>query len=69
LPEALYAATRHVGAYGTLPAAYPEIFARSVRLRGHRLLGLPVVEIYHDATVDPGRPLNSTDVLIPVVRT
>jgi AraC family transcriptional regulator len=68
LPAARYAVTTHVGLYSTLTAAYREIFARSAGIRGHTLVGLPVVEIYHDATVDPARPLSSTDVMLPVTR-
>jgi AraC family transcriptional regulator len=69
LPGGWFASTTHVGPYATLPQAYPRIFERATSLRGHELVGLPVVEIYHDATVDPARPLSVTDVLLPVRRT
>lgn len=66
LPAGVFAVTTHVGPYATLPAAYPEVLARSARLRGHVLVGLPVVEVYHDATIDPSRPLSTTDLLLPL---
>ena len=67
LPAGLFAVTRHAGPYATLPSAYPEIFTRASALRGHRLVGLPVIEVYHDATIDTARPLSVTDVHLPVV--
>ncbi len=68
LPPVHYALTTHVGPYSTLTEAYPQILARSLAIRGHRLVGLPAVEIYHDATVDLARPLSVTDVLLPMLR-
>jgi AraC family transcriptional regulator len=68
LPPAFYAVTRHVGAYATLPEAYPTMFLRAAGLRGYRIVGLPCVEVYHDATVDPARPLSATDVHLLVER-
>jgi len=67
LPAGPWAATTHVGPYATLPRAYPRILARAAALDGHRLVGLPAVEVYHDATVEPARPLSATDVLLPLV--
>jgi hypothetical protein len=32
------------------------------------LVRLPVVEVYHDATIDAARPLSVTDVHLPVLR-
>lgn len=69
LGPARFAVTTHVGPYATLPDALREIFVRSSRLAGHRLVGLPCVEIYHDATVDPRRRVSATDVHLPVERT
>jgi AraC family transcriptional regulator len=69
LPGGWFASTTHVGPYATFPRAYPQIFERAKSVRGHELVGLPVVEVYHDATIDPARPLSVTDVLLPVRRT
>lgn len=66
LPATLYALTTHVGPYAALPQAYPQILTRASSIRGHRVVGLPLVEIYHDATVDTARAVSVTDVLLPM---
>lgn len=64
-----FAVTTHAGPYSTLTAAYPEVFARSAAVRGFRVVGLPCIEVYHERTVLPGRPLSVTDIHLPVERT
>jgi AraC family transcriptional regulator len=68
LHAADYALTTHVGPYDSLPAAYGEIFARALMLKGYELVGLPVVEIYHTTRVDTARVLNHTDIYLPIRR-
>lgn len=65
LEAGLFAVTTHVGAYATLPAAYPEVFQRSMRLPRFRIVGLPCVEFYRDVTVDPRRPASTTEIWLP----
>lgn len=49
-----------------MEAAYGEIFSQSSRLKGVRLIGLPVVEIYRTTRITPDYELNHTDILLPV---
>ncbi len=68
LPVPVCAVTTHVGAYHTLPAAYPEIFTRAVSQPGYRIVGLPAIEIYRDTCVDNLRAVSTTDIYLPVQR-
>ena len=63
-----FAVTTHAGPFSTLPAAYAAIFRRVTRLPKHRLIGLPVVEIYQTARVNARLHLNVTDICLPVAR-
>jgi AraC family transcriptional regulator len=65
LPAWRCAVTTHVGAYATLPDAYPTIFHQSVAA-APGLLGLPVVEAYDDRTVIAERSVSRTDVHLPI---
>ncbi len=66
LPGGPFAVTTHAGPYDTLPAAYAAIFPRLLALPGHRLVGLPAVEIYHTTRVNVRYRLNHTDLCLPV---
>ncbi|MBL8361553.1 MAG: helix-turn-helix domain-containing protein [Rubrivivax sp.] len=68
LPEGLYAVVTHVGPFGTLPQAYAQAYVQALALPGHRLVGLPAVEIYRAARVDIRHRLNQTDICLPVQR-
>ncbi len=67
LPGGYFAITTHAGSYETLPAAYAAIFPRMMTLPGYRMIGLPVVEIYHTAKVNLRYQLNHTDICVPVM--
>jgi AraC family transcriptional regulator len=62
-----FAVTTHAGPYATLGNAYAAIFPRVTQLPQHRLIGLPVVEIYQTALVNARLQLNVTDICLPVV--
>jgi AraC family transcriptional regulator len=68
LPGGLMAMTSHAGALTTLKQAHEEIFARLMAMDGIRIIGLPVVEAYHSAGVQPPQSLSNTDIYIPVER-
>lgn len=68
LAGAEFAVTTHAGSFETLPAAYAAIFPRVTALPGYRMIGLPVVEIYHSASVNTQLRLNQTDIYLPVAR-
>lgn len=68
LPALCCAVTTHIGAYATLPAAYPEIFARAVSQAGYKMIGLPAIEIYRDTSVDSLRAVSTTDIYLPLER-
>lgn len=61
-----FAVTTHVGPFDTLPSAYAEIFPRALALRGYRLVGLPVIEIYRTSKVSARRRMNHTDIYLPL---
>lgn len=61
-----FAVTTHAGPYETLPQAYMQIFPRVTALPRHRLIGLPVVEIYHTSRVTVAHRMNHTDICLPV---
>jgi hypothetical protein len=44
------------------------IFPHVTQLPKHQLIGLPAVEIYQTARVNPRLQLNVTDICLPVVR-
>lgn len=67
LPGGPFAVTSHAGPYDTLPAAYAALFPRLLAIPGHRLVGLPAIEIYHTTKVNVGHRLNHTDLCLPVV--
>lgn len=60
------AVTTHAGSYETLPEAYKAIFPRLFSLPGYRPVGLPAIEVYHTARVNPRYHLNHTDIYLPV---
>jgi DNA gyrase inhibitor GyrI len=60
------AVTTHAGPYATLPEAYKAIFPRLFSLAGYRPIGLPAIEVYHTARVNPHYHLNHTDIYLPV---
>ncbi|MBS1826389.1 MAG: helix-turn-helix domain-containing protein [Acidobacteria bacterium] len=66
LPGGEFAVTTHAGPYETLTQAYPQIFPRLMTLPRHRLIGLPVVEIYHTTRVTVAHRMNHTDICLPV---
>jgi AraC family transcriptional regulator len=59
------AVTTHVGAYATLPEAYPRLFVQSLAA-APGLLGLPVIEIYDDESVSTERPVSRTEIHLPI---
>ena len=61
-----FAVTTHAGPFGTLPAAYGEIFPRVVSLPRHELIGLPAVELYRASRVRADLELNVTEICLPV---
>ena len=65
LPAFRCAVTTHVGSYATLPEAYPRLFAQSLAA-APGLLGLPVIEIYDDATVSIERSISRTEIHLPI---
>ena len=68
LAAAEFAVTTHIGHYRTLPDAYVAIVQRIVRMKTHRLGGLPSIEIYRTTRVDANHEMNQTDIYIPVRR-
>lgn len=67
LPAGRYATATHVGPYSTLTAAHRRLFETVGRLKGVLPAGLPVVEMYHETTIDVASRLNHTDIYHPVV--
>jgi AraC family transcriptional regulator len=63
-----FAATTHVGSYGSLPAAYAEIFRRAMSLEDYLLVGLPAVELYRSVRVNTSLRVNETEICLPVQR-
>lgn len=68
LPSLTCGATTFVGPYAALPDVYPLIFSKVSALPNHALVGLPVIEIYRDNTVELTRSASVTEILIPVKR-
>lgn len=66
LDGGLFAVTTHVGPFRTLGQAYDRVFARAAALPGHRLVGLPVVEVYRRTVVNDADALNSTELRLPL---
>lgn len=67
LPAGRYATATHVGPYSTLTAAHRRLFERVGRLKGVLPAGLPILEMYHETTIDVAHSLNHTDIYLPVV--
>lgn len=65
LPARRCAVTTHVGAYSTLPQAYPTIFRQSLAV-APGLVALPVIEVYDDEIVSADRPISRTEVHLPI---
>jgi AraC family transcriptional regulator len=65
LPAWRCAVTTHVGSYATLPEAYPLLFRQSLAA-APGLMGLPVIELYDDQTVNTDRAISRTEVHLPV---
>ena len=68
LPGGHFALTTHAGPHETLPAAYATIFPRILSLSGYRVIGLPAIEIYHTAKVNPQLQINHTGIYLPMER-
>ncbi|HEX8217470.1 MAG TPA: helix-turn-helix domain-containing protein [Allosphingosinicella sp.] len=64
-PARRCAVTTHVGAYATLPAAYPTIFRQSLAV-APTLVALPVIEVYDDQSVVAERLISRTEVHLPI---
>ena len=60
--------TTHVGHYRTLPRAYSTIVQQVSQLKGFRIDGLPVIEVYRTTHVDVNYEMNHTEIYIPVSR-
>lgn len=68
LPALDVALTTHAGGLDTLPQAYATVFERLRAMRGLRLVGLPVVEVYRGVEARPGLRWQQTDLCLPVQR-
>ena len=68
LSPAEFAMTTHVGHYRTLPRAYATIVHQVSQLKGFRIDGLPVIEVYRTTRVDVKYEMNHTEIYIPVSR-
>jgi AraC family transcriptional regulator len=68
LPGGPHAVTTHAGPYETLGAAYAMIFPRLAGFRNHLPVGLPAVEVYHEARINVRFALNHTDICLPMSR-
>jgi AraC family transcriptional regulator len=66
LPPGPWAMTRHAGPYATLSDAYPAIAVASATLADHRLAAGPALELYHTRRMKSDRPLEHTDVFLPL---
>lgn len=64
-PARRCAVTTHVGAYATLPAAYPTIFRQSLAV-APTLVALPAIEVYDDRTIVAERAVSRTEVHLPI---
>lgn len=61
-----HAIATHVGPYASLEAAYSELLPSLLTLRGYRLVGLPVLEIYQTDEMRTSNPLSTTELCFPV---
>jgi AraC family transcriptional regulator len=68
LPAGDFASVEHVGPYATLPLAYQALFPQLMQLKGYRVVGLPVLEIYHTTRIKPAYELNHTGIYLPVTK-
>lgn len=68
LPALRCAVTTHVGAYATLPRAYPTIFRQSLAA-APGLAALPVIEVYDDEIVSADRSISRTEIHLPIATT
>lgn len=69
LPAGHWAVTTYVGPFGaSLEEAYGTVFARSARLRGYALVGLPAVEVYGSTDLGNEHALHHTDIMLPLRR-
>ena len=57
----------HVGAYPTLTDAVPKIYEQALAIAAYEVVGLPLIELYHSAHMRRDRPIEQTDVYIPIV--
>jgi AraC family transcriptional regulator len=71
IPGGTFAITTHVGPYRTLGDAYRVTFDRIAKMKRYRAAGLPCLEVYSAARIDPAHELNQTDLcvrLVPMAR-
>jgi AraC family transcriptional regulator len=68
LPGGTFAMTSHVGPLPSVAEAHRTVFGRLGAMPGIRIIGLPVVEVYHTTRVDTARSISNTDLYIPVER-
>lgn len=63
-----FALTSHVGPLPSVTEAHRTVFGRLLEMPDIRIIGLPVVEVYHTTRVNTGRPISNTDLYIPIER-
>ena len=66
LPKLNCAVTTYVGPYALLPEIYPTVFRQISNMGTCKVIGLPVIEIYRDNTVELTRSASVTEIHIPV---
>jgi len=66
LPERWCASTTYVGPFSGLAGAYRTAFRAAEQLRGFRVLGMPVEEIYVTSSLLAGEHIQRTQILIPL---
>ncbi len=67
MPSGPYAVTSHVGPYSTLSDAIPKIYQQALAIEDFRVIGLPLIELYHSTRMRSDRLIEQTDVYIPIV--
>lgn len=68
LPGGTFALTSHVGPLPSVAEAHQTVFGRLLKMADIRIVGLPIVEVYHTTRVDTARSISNTDIYIPVER-
>ncbi len=62
------AITYHLGPYGTLGQALPQVYAQTAGIDGFAIQDLPLVEIYHTKQMDVAAPLNYTSIVVNLTK-